>query len=224
MASETLILRPSADDYCQHTPSSGSSCYSMIMDSTADDDATYIYQEITSAYITQSASSAVRLSGDQVSGNITVNGVTLFSRARKSNNGETAHYECTFSLPDGTSLGSTSNSSLSSSYTNITNTGESVISSLNQYASEHHALPTQINCTIESGGRKSSNKDNDGYIRTTQVYVLIEYDITESTHSLYVKENGVWSTYSKAYKKQNGVWVEADIETLFDTHTNYIKG
>ena len=41
MASGTLILRPSSDVNRQHNLSSGSACYAMLMEATADDDATY---------------------------------------------------------------------------------------------------------------------------------------------------------------------------------------
>lgn len=42
--------------------------------------------------------------------------------------------------------------------------------------------------------------------------------------TLYVKENGAWKAVSKAYVKTNGSWVEADVSTLFNSGTNYLKG
>ena len=221
MASGTLILRPSSDVNHQHNLSSGSTCYAMLMETTADDDATYIYQDISEiGTSTQSASSTIMLSGNQISGNITVTGVTLFSRARKSGGNEIANYDCTFSISSGT-LGNTS-ASLSPSYTNATNTDTNMVNILNQYIVDNHALPTQIQCVIHSSGHKNQWKDGDGYIRITQVYAAIDYNLEESQR-LFIKENNVWQPYAKGYKKQNGVWVETDITTLFNTDTIYIK-
>ena len=42
---------------------------------------------------------------------------------------------------------------------------------------------------------------------------------------LSTKVNGSWVNVSKVYKKINGSWVEqSDIENLFSTDTNYVKG
>ena len=42
---------------------------------------------------------------------------------------------------------------------------------------------------------------------------------------LSTKINGSWVNASKVYKKVNGLWVEqSDIENLFSTDTNYVKG
>ena len=42
---------------------------------------------------------------------------------------------------------------------------------------------------------------------------------------LSTKVNGSWVNVSKVYKKVNGLWVEqSDIENLFSTDTNYVKG
>lgn len=222
MASGTLILRPSSDINRQHNLSSGESCYAMLMETTADDDATYIYQDISgTGTSTQSASSTIMLSGNQISGNITVTGVTLFSRARKSGGNEVANYDCTFSIGSNT-LGNTSGS-LSSSYTDAINTDVNMVNILNQYITDNHALPTQIQCVIHSSGHKNQWKDGDGYIRITQVYMSIDYELNESQR-LFIKENNVWQPYTKGYKKQNGVWVSTDITSLFNTDTLYVKG
>ena len=48
-----------------------------------------------------------------------------------------------------------------------------------------------------------------------------------SSPVIYIKENGVWTPYSKVYLKQNGSWVEqnsSDWSTLFNINTNYRKG
>lgn len=45
-----------------------------------------------------------------------------------------------------------------------------------------------------------------------------------SQTKIYIKENGTWVEYTKGYKKVNGVWVEQDLNTLFNSTTNYIRG
>lgn len=45
-----------------------------------------------------------------------------------------------------------------------------------------------------------------------------------SQTKIYIKENGTWVEYTKGYKKVNGVWVEQDLNTLFNSTTNYIHG
>ena len=45
-----------------------------------------------------------------------------------------------------------------------------------------------------------------------------------SQTKIYIKENGTWVEYTKGYKKVNGVWVKQDLNTLFNSTTNYIHG
>lgn len=45
-----------------------------------------------------------------------------------------------------------------------------------------------------------------------------------SQTKIYIKENGAWVEYTKGYKKINGAWVEQDLNTLFNSTTNYIHG
>lgn len=221
MALETLVLRPSSDKSCQHSASSGSACYAMLNEETADDDATYIYQTINSTSNRNQVSN-ITLSGDSIVGNITVKSATLLSRAKISKNGEVANYSCAFSLPQGSSLGIASGK-LSASYSNHIVKDINLVDKLNQYATEHDPLPSSLDCVITTEGKKSSAKNGNGYIRITQVYVAIDYELNEAQH-LFVKENNVWQPYTKGYKKQNGVWVSTDITSLFNTDTLYVKG
>ena len=45
-----------------------------------------------------------------------------------------------------------------------------------------------------------------------------------SQTKIYIKKNGTWVEYTKGYKKVNGVWVEQNLNTLFNSTTNYIHG
>ena len=54
--------------------------------------------------------------------------------------------------------------------------------------------------------------DNDVYLYAKAI----------AQQQIYVKENGVWQTYSKVYVKENGTWVQKDdYQGIFDTLKNY---
>lgn len=56
------------------------------------------------------------------------------------------------------------------------------------------------------------------------IYIFKEDD--GSSETLYIKENGSWTQFSKVYKKVNGSWIEQSSSTwssLFDENTNYRK-
>ena len=99
-----------------------------------------------------------------------------------------------------------------------------MVNELNDYLNTNDIFPT-ISVAITTSGRKSSNKNNDGYIRVTQVYMEIDYETVEEQSSLYVKENGVWNKYTKIYIKSNNNWIEQqDFENIFNSNVNYVKG
>ena len=52
--------------------------------------------------------------------------------------------------------------------------------------------------------------------------ILYLYAKAISKQQIYVKENGVWETYSKVYVKENGTWVEkTDPSEIFDIIKKY---
>ena len=56
-------------------------------------------------------------------------------------------------------------------------------------------------------------------------HIIVVSASTSSSKQMYVKVNGSWVTVGTVYKKINGAWVEqTDLESLFDTNTNYVKG
>ena len=62
-------------------------------------------------------------------------------------------------------------------------------------------------------------------LQTDHTVVVISAGGAEYT--IYIKNNGTWTQYSKIYKKVNGSWVEQSSSTwstLFNTTTNYIHG
>lgn len=60
-------------------------------------------------------------------------------------------------------------------------------------------------------------------VTSTHTIVAIFGDAPQAV--LYFKDNGSWKTCSQVFKKVNGSWVEqTDLENLFNTNTNYVKG
>lgn len=67
----------------------------------------------------------------------------------------------------------------------------------------------------------------DGVIYTYTISNVISNHViivSSATSKIYIKESGVWVEYTKGYKKVNGVWVEQNLNTLFNSTTNYIHG
>lgn len=226
MATGTIVLRPSRDVSLTHKCSRGSQGYILIYDNVADDDSTYIYHNLSSTSTSNHTSTFI-LTGEIPSGKIKINEVRLYSRARKSSSGETANYHCYFGVNTnngGNSANSGTSATLSQNYSTINENSTEMVNELNNYLNTNDTFPT-ISVAITTSGRKSSNKNNDGYIRVTQVYMEIDYETIEEQSSLYVKENGVWNKYTKIYIKSNNNWIEQqNFENIFNSNINYVKG
>lgn len=115
--------------------------------------------------------------------------------------------------------GSTSNSTQTISYTSL--------------PTAYELYDLVVECTLGYYG---------GAINGVTVFVEYEVDGVYYTYSttisgnmtivvtigsqtkIYIKENGTWVEYTKGYKKVNGVWVEQNLNTLFNSTTNYIHG
>ena len=212
----TLILRPVSDESLNHSCNPGPSGYSLISESSADDDSTYIYQTVSSTS-SASVTSSFTLGGTIPSGPFKITGATLYARGRSSAN---YTYSGTYQLSIDSSA---SSMSLSTSYQTSSNTGVATSLINNIYTSSN--FPS-LSVTIVTAGKKSQSKNSNFQIRVTQIYLELEYEeIVEDTPSIYIKESGNWNKYSAVYQKENGVWVlQSDLESLFDTNTNYVKG
>lgn len=212
----TLILRPSSDESLGHTCSSGSNGYSMISESSADDDSTYIYQNV-SGTSSSSKTSTFKLTGSLPSGSFKITGATLYVRAKSSGSGS---YSGTYKVSIDSSA---SNMSLSTSYQNSTN--DNAASSLinNTYTSSN--FPS-LSISLTTSGNKSSSKDSNFQIRITQAYLELTYEeVVADTDAIYIKQNGSWVKYSQVYKKINNSWVlQSDLTSVFNQNTNYMKG
>lgn len=212
----TLILRPVSDESLNHSCNSGTSGYSLISESSADDDSTYIYQTVSSTS-SASVTSSFTLGGTMPSGLFKITGATLYVRGRASAD---YTYSGTYQLSIDSSA---SSMSLSTSYQTSSNTGVATSLINNTYTSLN--FPS-LSVTITTAGKKSQNKDSNFQIRITQIYLELEYEeIVEDNSIIYIKESGNWNKYSTVYKKENGVWViQSDLVSIFDTNTNYVKG
>ena len=212
----TLILRPVSDESLNHSCNSGSSGYSLISESSADDDSTYIYQTVSSTS-SASVTSSFTLGGTMPSGLFKITGATLYIRGRSSAN---YTYSGTYQLSIDSSA---SSMSLSTSYQTSSNTGVATSLINNTYTSLN--FPS-LSVTITTAGNTSSIKNSNFQIRITQIYLELEYEeIVEDNSIIYIKESGNWNKYSTVYKKENGVWViQSDLVSIFDANTNYVKG
>lgn len=76
----------------------------------------------------------------------------------------------------------------------------------------------RINC-------RRNAKNTQSYYYIVGAEIDVTYEVPVSTDTLYFKDNGSWTSASKAYKKTGGVWVEqADLTTVFNAQTNYVRG
>ena len=161
----TLILRPVSDESLNHSCNSGSSGYSLISESSADDDSTYIYQTVSSTS-SASVTSSFTLGGTMPSGLFKITGATLYVRGRSSADHT---YSGTYQLSIDSSA---SSMSLSTSYQTSSNTGVATSLINNIYTSSN--FPS-LSVTITTAGNKSSSKNSSFQIRVTQIYLEIEY-------------------------------------------------
>lgn len=197
----TLILRPVSDESLNHSCNSGSSGYSLISESSADDDSTYIYQTVSSTS-SASATSSFTLGGTMPSGSFKITGATLYVRGRSSAN---YTYSGTYQLSIDNSA---SSMSLSTSYQTSSNTRVATSLINNIYTSSN--FPS-LSVTITTAGKKSQNKDSSFQIRITQIYLELEYEeIIEDQSAYYIKVDGRWRKVLTAYRKVNGAWEEFD--------------
>ena len=195
----TLILRPVSDESLNHSCNSGSSGYSLISESSADDDSTYIYQTVSSTS-SASVTSSFTLGGTMPSGLFKITGATLYVRGRSSAN---YTYSGTYQLSIDSSA---SSMSLSTSYQTSSNTGVATSLINNTYTSSN--FPS-LSVTITTAGDKSSSKNSSFQIRVTQIYLELEYEeIIEDPSAYYVKVDGRWRKVLTAYRKVNGAWEE----------------
>lgn len=200
----TLTLRPTSDDICTLSCSSGSSRYLLINEEVADDDATYIYTSVSSTSSTGTGA-IVTLGGTLPSGKFKVTGAKIYIRARATNNGTssvavklaTDSNESSFSVT--TSYETYSDTNVGATYIGKTYTSSS--------------FPSSIYLNISATGNKSSSKDSSFDIRITQVYLELTYEAAGNTGlGIHIKVAGVWKESQSAYKKVNGEWVSITSE------------
>ena len=96
---------------------------------------------------------------------------------------------------------------------------------LGYYGGAINGATCTITYTVPSSG-------NDYYWIYTISNIAADHTVVVKTSGgdtgpkLFVKNNGIWTQYSKVYKKVNGSWVEQSSSTwstLFNTSTNYRK-
>ena len=182
MASGTITFRPSADVSLNHTCSTGSAGYSLIADATADDNSTYISQEL-SATNAASVSSVFTLTCSELPPySFKITAVRLYSRATGASNNNSGTYTCYFAA--GTSAGGSSNNAAttgevkSGNYATVNSTSTELMDSINNAIETNQEFPI-ISVKVTTTGAKSSDKNaSNGYIRVTQIYAEFDYEET----------------------------------------------
>lgn len=222
----TVTLRPIADVSLGHSCSSGSNGYAMINEATADDDSTYIYQNITSTSTT-TVTSTFKLGGTLANkGKFKIESIDVYvdvKTTRSSIVTVTDYIEFYATINGAT--GSSEAISMNSSRTDY-----SVENHLYQASSfgiantEFSSLDDlTINVVISTRG-KASNKNSSFDLRITQVYAVVTYSeahVAETTR-LFVKVNGEYKEVQTVYKRVNGTYVkQIDISSLLSTSGKY---
>lgn len=77
-------------------------------------------------------------------------------------------------------------------------------------------------CRVKIGGTSSNSNGTPGlHLYGAELTVVYTYE----GQTFLLKTNGVWTEVSAVYKKADGAWVEQeDLQSLFDTSANYVKG
>lgn len=154
-----VIFRPTKDISLGHDCSSGTSGYTLINEATSDGDGTYLSFVLKS---TSSNSTSSTFGFDTSSlGNVKINSVKITITARDSDSNVTSSITANLKQ-GGTIIATAASSSLDTSYTAYSGSGTS-------------SSVSDLTVEISTSGKKSSSKDDDGYIRITQVYVEVDY-------------------------------------------------
>ena len=220
----TLTLRPVSDSSLGHSCSSGSSGYSMLVEASADDDSTYIYQQISSTSST-SASSAFKVSGS-TSKKVKISSLQVYVRARcsKANSNDTGSMTYNISV-NGTS-GSQGSATLTTSYADSNKTFSASSLGIADTVFDSFSA-AEIVVTVGTSGNKYQSKNDNFQNRITQVYVVATYEeVEDASHTgFYVKIGGSYQEVKTVYKKVGGVYIaQTDISSAFDTGAKYVLG
>lgn len=158
----SVIYRPSADKSLAHNVSSGSKGYSMLSEASQDGDSTYVYQSLTSTSSSTKKSTFTMSPVSAIPEGATVTSVVLHVVARDSNDNVTATLTGAVVI-GGSEKSVIGSSTLTTSYQDYT--GNLTVS----------GSADTVAVAISTSGRKSSSKDDSGYIRITQVYLEVNY-------------------------------------------------
>lgn len=183
----TIIYRPTSDISLGHSCNSGSNGYSLISESSADDDSTYIYHDITSINSSTLTSKFRLTTTDNLPDYARVSSCYLHVRARSTGSGS---YSGTFKISTGSSNSLKLNTSYSDSSASTGMTAQ-------VYASSE--LPTSFDVEVSTTGRLSNSKGNSYQLRITQIYVVITY---EETHPVTYDSVGDAGTSDTSPKNQ----------------------
>ena len=208
------ILRPIADDTLKMSRSSGSDCYLLVNEASADGDSTYIYVNVTDMNLNYGTSWFYLSSPSEKK--IKINSYTIHMTARYTGKTSNEVKVSASVFPDGISSKEVfSSESITGEYSEISGAYDGfngmIIDSFKNSKAER--------ISIYAGGSKTKDKNDDFQIRITQVYVVLDYEeITdpETGTGIFLKSNGSWEEVKSVYKKVDGTWVQQeDPKSLF---------
>lgn len=211
MASGTVIFRPSADKSLSHSTSSGSNGYSLISESSHDDDSTYIYQTLSSTSNRSVSSTFAMAPESAIPAGAVITGVVLHVWAAHSD--DSGAGSVSGSITVGGATVNLASKSLNANYSEAIASGNG----LNQTA------VSELNLTVTTSGSKASgNKASNGWVRVTQIYAEVTYEYTEPTGvGVWIQmADGTQAQGTAVYEKRNGVYVLTD-KSAFDSNTHY---
>lgn len=232
----TLILRPVLDKSLTHNCSSGSSGSSLINESIADDDSSYIFQKVNSS-TSNAVSESIFSLGDNIGANIKgkfkITSITIALRTKttKSNDSDSANIGAVLEFGEKHVQPSIQSTGMNYSNRYMTYAGTSEIPSFKNHIFESLNDLNITGIMVQTSGKKATSKNDDFEIRVTQLYLEIEYEDLETPSSgLFLKSNDSWVEAKSVYKKINGAWVEQDdLTSLFSgessgSASNYVYG
>lgn len=222
----TVTLRPVADISLNHSCSSGSSGYAMISEVTADDDSTYIYQNVTETDTT-TVESQFKLGATLANkGKFKIESIAVYVDMKTTRSSFITITDYTkFYLTVNGATGTTETVSMNSSRTDYTVENHTyTASSFGIADTEFSSLDDlTINLTLSTQG-KATNKNSSFNIRITQIYAVVTYSESHTSEAtgLWLKVDGAYKEVQAVYKKIDGSWVQqTDISSLFSTSEKY---
>ena len=220
----TEILRPLDGSGCGGSctlypeGTSTSEIYTLINENVADDDATYI--KVASAISLGESMCDILIGSKQLVNNYSnVTACRVYFRGKSDSVSNLFGFAINASTNDITKVTPT-DTTWSEYYVDL---------NVDNLKSSMQSPKKEIGFYLRFGGIASNSDQKNFYVYLTQLYVEVTYsDVDEpdnppaTTETVYLKENGTWTSVScTIYQKQAGAWTLTD-STVFNNGDNFI--